>query len=291
MEIFELRYFLAVAEIEHINLAAEKANASPGSLSKAISRLEAELQTPLFFKSGRRIRLTPEGVLLKKKAIQILQLEEDTRLAFRGKDAGTINVYISSDEILQSHFGMTLERTIHSLYPDAQLQFRIRSDDQAIQQVRDGEAHLAFITSEPPTDLDSKVIAKVEFQTAASKAHPLFKKYGSRKAVPIDELIRHPFVAPDLAVLGKTGASSSLDGWRDDKFPRKTKYKVCGLKLLENLVSSGSALAFLPDYFVKSAGLETLQVSGCPYHCRQTIRLVAKDPENLSWLKRVWSTL
>ncbi|MBK9040051.1 MAG: LysR family transcriptional regulator [Bdellovibrionales bacterium] len=69
MEIFELKYFLAVAQIENVNRAAQQINVSAGSLSKAISRLEEELQTPLFFKSGRGIRLTPEGMLLKKKAV------------------------------------------------------------------------------------------------------------------------------------------------------------------------------------------------------------------------------
>ena len=59
MEIFELGYFMAVAKIENVNKAAEDIHISAGSLSKAIARLEAELQTPLFFKSGRGIRLTP----------------------------------------------------------------------------------------------------------------------------------------------------------------------------------------------------------------------------------------
>ncbi|MFN8943786.1 MAG: LysR family transcriptional regulator [Pseudobdellovibrionaceae bacterium] len=67
MEIFELRYFLAVAQIENVNRAAEEIHVSAGSLSKAIQRLEHELQTTLFFKSGRGIKLTPDGLLLKRK--------------------------------------------------------------------------------------------------------------------------------------------------------------------------------------------------------------------------------
>ena len=35
----------------------------------------------------------------------------------------------------------------------------------------------------------------------------------------------------------------------------------------ENLISSGLALRYLPDYFVKSAGLIPLKISGCPYSC------------------------
>ncbi|MBX3019156.1 MAG: LysR family transcriptional regulator [Bdellovibrionaceae bacterium] len=290
MEIFELRYFLAVAQRENLNRAATEIHVSPGSLSKAIARLEDELQTPLFFKSGRGIRLTPEGELLRRKAAHILQLEEDARLELRGRERGSLNVYISSEEILQTSAGLDIAGEINALFPSAKLQFLIRSENQALEQVRTGEAHLALITQEPPQDLVAKTLSRVEFLTCAGKSHPLVKKYGSR-AVPVEELLKHPFVAPDSAILGKIAKASSIDGWRDDKFPRQIKYKVCGLKLMENLVDRGLALAYLPDYFIASAQLVPLKVSGCPYTCTQTIRVVTKDPAQLSWLGKVWDRL
>ena len=288
MEIFELKYFLAVAQLENVNRAAEQINVSSGSLSKAISRLEGELQTPLFFKSGRGIRLTPEGMLLKKKAAQILQLEEDARLELTGKETGSLNVYISSEEILQTSYGIDLLRTINRYYPQARTQFLIRAEQKAIEQIMDGEAHLALITLEPPADVSAKVLAKVEFNTCASKEHPLLKKYSPKQTIPIEEILKHPFVAPDSAILGRIAKSASIDGWRDDKFPRQIKYKVCGLKLMENLIRSGMALGYLPDYFIESAGLVPLKISGCPYSCHQTIRVITKDPTALGWLNKLW---
>lgn len=290
MEIFELRYFLAVAQVENVNRAADTINVSAGSLSKAISRLEEELQTPLFFKTGRGIRLTPEGLLLKQKAAQILQLEEDVRLQLRGRESGSLNVFISSEEILQSYFGIQIVQRILKIYPQAKIQFLIRSDEKAIEQVKNNEVHLAIITSEAPTDMAAKIMSKVEFKTTVSKSHPLFKRYGSQKSIHVDELLRYPFVSPDSAVLGRISKSDSIDGWRDDKFPREIKYKVCGLKLMENLVREGSAIAYLPDYFVESSGLIPLKVSGCPYSCQQTVRIVTKDPSALGWLNHVWDS-
>ena len=290
MEIFELKYFLAVATIENVNRAAEQAHVSPASLSKAIHRLEEELQTPLFFKSGRGIRLTPEGLLLKKKAAQILQLEEDARLELMGKENGSLNVYVSSEEILQSSFGAKLLDIIESKYPLARTQFLIRTEEKAIDQVADGEVHFALITTEPPPDMASKVMAKVKFRTCASSQHPLGKKYGTR-TIPIDEVLQHAFVAPESAILGNVKGSAGLDGWRDDKFPRHIKYKVCGLKLLENLIHEGRALGYLPDYFIESVGLKPLNVTGCPYTCRQTIRVIAKNPASLGWQLKVWEEL
>lgn len=289
MEIFELKYFLAVAQIENLNRAAEVIHVSPGSLSKAISRLEEELQTPLFFRSGRGIRLTPEGQVLRKRAAQILQLEEDVRLEMKGKDAGSLNLYISSEEILQTAFGLDLVKTAAKLYPKVRTQFLIRSDDKAIEQINQGEAHLALITSEPPPQMAHKLVAKVEFLTCASKDHPLLKKGG--RTFDIHEVLKHPFVAPDSAILGKIAKAASIDGWRDDKFPREIKYKVCGLKLVEELIREGMALGYLPDYFVKSSGLIPIKVTGCPYTCEQSVRVIAKDPKSLGWLNRLWESL
>lgn len=291
MEMFELRYFLAVAQVENVNRAAEQISVSPGSLSKAIGRLEEELQTPLFFKSGRGIRLTPEGQILKKRATEILQMEESAKLELKGKEVGSINVYVSSEEILQAAFGIDLVQKIDKLYPMARTQFLIRSEAKAIDQVRDGEAQLALITQDPPSDVVSKVLAKVEFKTCASKEHPIFKKNGLKQSISIDEVLKYAFVAPDSAILGKIEKSSSIDGWRDDKFLRQIKYKVCGLKLMENLIHKGLVLGYLPDYFVESSGLIPLKITGCPYSCQQTIRIIARDPSALGWLDRLWDLL
>lgn len=291
MEIFELRYFLAVAQVENVNLAAKVIHVSPGSLSKAISRLEQELQTQLFFRVGRGIKLTPEGKLLKVKAAKIVGLEEDVRYELKGKDSGGLNIYISSEEVLQTTFGLELISNIKKKLPLAKAHFLIREEAKAIEQVREGESHLAFVTRDTPKDLKSKTIAKVNFQTCASKKHPLLKKYNSKKAIDISELLEFPFVSPDTAILGRIVNSSSNDGWRDDKFPRKIQYKVCGLKLMENLIQSGEALGHLPDYFIKNSGLTPLQITGCPYTCKQTVRVVAKDPSSLGWLRQLWDTL
>ena len=291
MEIFELRYFMAVASRESVSRAAEDVHVSPGSLSKAVARLERELRAALFFKSGRGIRLTAEGLLLKKRAAQLLQMEEDARFELAGENAGALNVSISSEEVLQAFYGIALAKSVAALFPQARAQYLIRPERKAVEQVLDGEAHMAFITSDPPSGALSKVLANVEFRTCASPRHPLLKRFGARRIIPVEAVLEHAFVAPDAAILGRIAKSSSTDGWRDDKFPRRIKYKAYGLKLLENLVREGLALGYLPDYFVESAGLVPLRVSGCPYSCRQTVRLIVKAPIALGWLQKLWNAV
>ena len=99
MEIFELKYFLGVARDENIHRASEKLHVSPGSLSKAISRLENELSVTLFSREGRNIRLTDHGRLFQKRASEIVQLEEAARLELAGHE-GAIQVVIAGPEIL-----------------------------------------------------------------------------------------------------------------------------------------------------------------------------------------------
>lgn len=102
-----MRYFLGVAKTQNIHEASEELHVSTGSLSKAIARLEEELSVKLFNREGRGIRLTEEGRLLQRRASEIIQLEESTRLELSGAK-GTIQVRIAGAEILLSHWGLEI---------------------------------------------------------------------------------------------------------------------------------------------------------------------------------------
>ncbi len=290
MEIFELRYFLAVAKNENVHRASEELNVSPGSLSKAISRLEDELGISLFYKQGRNIRLTPEGLALKKRAAQIVQLEEDAKIELGGQK-GTLNVVISAEEILHTHFGVHLSEGIHKSFAHSRFQFLTRTEAKVIQQIEDGEAHFGVLTGEVPQGLKSKNLSKVEFRVCASPKHPLFKKFTQTAKIPVEEVLKFSFVSPDSAMLGKITTSASLDGWRDDKFPRKIRYRANGLKIMEKLIQRGLALAYLPDYYVKELDLISLNITGCPYSCQQTVKLICKAPDALGWMSKIWDNI
>ena len=78
MEIRVLRYFLTVAQEENITRAAEKLHIAQPSLSKQLIELEQELDKQLLIRGKRRITLTEEGVLLRKRAEEILELVNKT---------------------------------------------------------------------------------------------------------------------------------------------------------------------------------------------------------------------
>ena len=74
MDLRVLRYFLAVAREESISGAAESLHLSQPTLSRQLMDLEKELGKPFFIRGSRRITLTEQGILLRKRANEILDL-------------------------------------------------------------------------------------------------------------------------------------------------------------------------------------------------------------------------
>ena len=78
MELRVLRYFLTVAREESINRAAEVLHITQPTLSRQLSQLEDEVGVRLFHRGARRITLTNEGILLRRRAEEILALVDKT---------------------------------------------------------------------------------------------------------------------------------------------------------------------------------------------------------------------
>ena len=78
MEVRELRYFLAVAREGNITRAAESLHIAQPSLSKQLMDLERRIGKQLLIRGKRKITLTEEGVLLRKRAEEILDLVDKT---------------------------------------------------------------------------------------------------------------------------------------------------------------------------------------------------------------------
>ena len=76
MDIRILRYFLTVAKEQNFTKAAEQLNITQPTLSRQLSALEDEIGKDLFIRGNRSVTLTETGVLLKRRALEILDLEE-----------------------------------------------------------------------------------------------------------------------------------------------------------------------------------------------------------------------
>lgn len=95
MDVRVLRYFLAVAREENITRAAESLHIAQPSLSKQLMELEQELGKTLLIRGKRKITLTEEGVLLRKRAEEIVELVSKTEqeiMADEKQLIGTISI-------------------------------------------------------------------------------------------------------------------------------------------------------------------------------------------------------
>lgn len=79
MELRVLRYFLTVAREESISKAAEVLHVTQPTLSRQIMELEEELGKQLLVRGGRRLSLTEEGRLLRRRAEEIVDLVQKTQ--------------------------------------------------------------------------------------------------------------------------------------------------------------------------------------------------------------------
>ena len=99
MELRVLRYFLAVAREQNISAAAQSLHLTQPTLSRQLKELEEELGKQLMIRGNRAITLTEEGMLLRRRAEEILELVERTQQeVMRADDSVSGNIYIGTGE-------------------------------------------------------------------------------------------------------------------------------------------------------------------------------------------------
>lgn len=86
MDLRVLRYFLTVAKEQSFTKAARQLHITQPTLSRQLAALEEELGTALFDRSGHSITLTEKGILLKRRALEIIDLEDQIVEEFKGSE-------------------------------------------------------------------------------------------------------------------------------------------------------------------------------------------------------------
>lgn len=119
MEIRVLRYFLAVAREESITAAANFLHLTQPTLSRQIHDLEEELGQQLLVRKSHRVVLTPEGMLLRKRAEEILTMVDKTESEFRSMETTVSgDVYIGSGETQAIRKIAKIIRQLQKDYPE-----------------------------------------------------------------------------------------------------------------------------------------------------------------------------
>jgi len=124
MEIRELRYFLAVAKEQSISKAAEYLFIAQPSLSKQMQNLEKEVGAQLFIRGSRKITLTETGLLLKKRAEEILDLYNKTTAELHAPEAEVSgDIYIGGGESYAVDTIAKIARSLQSEHKNIKFHF------------------------------------------------------------------------------------------------------------------------------------------------------------------------
>lgn len=118
MEIRVLRYFLTVAREEGINRAAEVLHITQPTLSRQMAQLEEEVGVTLFHRGARKITLTNEGILLRRRAEEILALVDRTEQELTEQDTLVEGrIVIGSGELTAVQKLPDMIQSFHEKYP------------------------------------------------------------------------------------------------------------------------------------------------------------------------------
>lgn len=138
MELRVLRYFLMAAREENVTRAAEKLHITQPTLSRQLMQLEEELGATLFTRSSHRIVLTEDGMLLKRRAQEILELSEKTQREFRSREELTGEIAIGCGETCNMAYLSDLMVSFREQHPLVQFHIRTATADDVKERIEKG---------------------------------------------------------------------------------------------------------------------------------------------------------
>lgn len=246
MELRHLRYFVVVAEEEHITRAAQRLGMQQPPLSAQIRDLERELGVALFERAPRRIRLNAAGQAFLEDARRILAQAEQAALraqrAARG-ETGQLSVGYTSSAALHPAVPRVL-RAFHERYPQVALETRENATRDLLQAVADGELDAVFVRA-PATrfpTLQSLELCREPMVAALPAGHPLARR---RPPLPLAALRDDGFVRYRRA--DGPGVDDALQAAaRRAGFTPRTAVQVPRLLSALTLVAAGRGVALVP---------------------------------------------
>lgn len=159
IDIRQLRYFVAVAEEEHVGRAAERLHISQSPLSRQIAQLEERLGLTLFERSQQRIRLTRDGQTFLAETRALLthanRLESLGKRLGRGEEGGLCIGYIEN----AMHAGVLPNalRVLRVDRPNVHVALYNLSSAEQLEGLRQRSLDIALV-SEPPTTDDPDLL-------------------------------------------------------------------------------------------------------------------------------------
>ena len=245
MELRHLRYFIAVAEQKGFREASRFLHVSQPAISKTLSQLQQELGTKLFARSGRTVKLTPQGEVFYQETLRTLKQSdhavEAAQRAARG-EIGTLTLGFCS--VATAGFLPGIVRQYKELLPGVRLLLREMNPPQQEAAFSRGEIDVGI--TRPPfgkkllQELNVEVVLREPLLVAVPTDHP-FKN----RRIKIECLSDEP-----LILLHRDGAPTIYDAilgmCQKRGFAPKVAYEADMMQTTFTLVAGGQGVAIVP---------------------------------------------
>lgn len=278
MDIDNLRAFVSITKTGSFSVASEKLYVTQPAISKRIATLEQELNTRLFDRIGRKIRLTEAGHIFLPHAQQVLQAVENARRSLSHLSdtvQGPLNIATSHHTGLHrlpkvlTHYTQT--------YPQVDLAIEFMDSEVACKAVAQGELELAVVTLplNPIENINAQQIWHDPLVFVVRKGHAL-----SKKPVQLRELVRHPAILPDTSTYTRELIENLFSR---HKLELNVHMSTNYLESIKMLVNVGLGWSVLPTSMLDKS-LQVLKVPnvrinrqlGVVWHARHSLSSPAK---------------
>ena len=248
MELRVLRYFLAVAREETISGAAEAVHITQPTLSRQMMDLEEELGKTLFLRGKRRILLTEEGVFLRKRAQEILDLVEKTESAFNAADKNIVGeVWIGGGETDAMRLIARAARDLQAKHPHISYHLFSGNAEDVAERLDRGLVDFGIVVE--PADLSKYDFIKLPvtdiWGVLMRKDSPLAEK----QAIRPEDLLGLPLLCSRQPMV-----RNEISGWMGTNYEKL--HIVTTYNLLYNaslMVEEGMGYALCLDKIIRTS--------------------------------------
>lgn len=212
MEIRTLRYFLTVAREEGINRAAEVLHITQPTLSRQLLQLEEEIGVKLFHRGARKITLTNEGILLRRRAEEILALVERTEKELVEQEEFIEGrIVIGCGELAAMQILSEVVASFHQKYPLVVYDIFTANADLVKEQMEKGLIDIGVLLE--PIDIekfDFIRLSKKERWVVLMRPDDILAK---KEIISAKDLENLPIILPR-----RTNLQNELSNWFGDSF-------------------------------------------------------------------------
>lgn len=241
MNIRDLKYFLAVAELEHFGQAAEQCHVSQPTLSGQIKKLEEQLGLKLFERTNRRVMLTEVGSKIAVCARRILrEVDAINEIAESSRDPMAGKFRLGAFPTLATYIFPKIVPKIKQSLPNLRLILIEEKTHNLIEQLKNGDIDAALLALPIHDDfLISHELFYEEFYLAVPPSHELSKYDEIDQAI----LNKHRLL---LLEEGHCLRDQSLEVCQLHGIAEEQDFKATGLETLRQMVKAGTGITFMP---------------------------------------------